>query len=193
MAGTITNWLQRMRSGDQKAVERLWQYFSPDMLRRYAPQCRQLRITDEEDIVSVAFFNLTSAMIENKADQITNRKEFWRLLRIITKRKLKDSLRYEYSQKRGGNHTIVSLHDGAAVASLEQDVDTNQHVDDDTLIEMLKDVASRMSRPEFAEIIELKLQGKKNSEIARSLDISLRTTQYLILEIKEIWCKVFQD
>ncbi len=193
MSGTITGWLDRVRHGDSSAVEHLWQYFSPTMLRRLAPQCRQLRAVDEEDIVSVAFYKLTAAMIEDKAEGITNRKEFWRLLRIITKRKLNDSLRYENAKKRGGDHTVVSLDCIPDTVQPAPADSKGSNLDDDSLMQMLQQVAERMHRKEFAKIIEHKVQGMTNSEVARNLGISLRTTQYLIQDIKDAWIETFKD
>lgn len=193
MAGTITAWLDRVRHGDSSAVEHLWHYFSPTLLRRLAPRCRQLRAADEEDIVSIAFYKLTTAMMEDKAEGITNRKEFWRLLKIITKRKLNDSLRYENAKKRGGDHKVVSI-DRLPDAAEPVPAESNRtHLDDDSLLQMLQQVAERMHRGEFAKIIEYKVQGMTNVEVARKLGISLRTTQYLIQDIKETWIETFAE
>lgn len=195
MSGTITHWMIRLRKGDTSAADGLWNYFSPNLLRQFAPQCRQLRTSDEEDIVSIAFFELTAAVMENKAEHITNRKEFWRLLKIITKRKLRDSLRYENAIKRGGEYRTVSMERRPAIAqSLTKHAppDTT-HLDDDSLIAKVLGVADKMHRPEFCRIIDCKLKGMTNAAVARELGISLRTTQYLIQDIKKLWSDTFRD
>ena len=194
MPGTISIWIDRWRQGDSTAIEQLWAYFSPELTRRIAPECRQLTTCDEEDIVSIAFFRLTTAMLEEKADGITNRKEFWRLLSVIAQRRIRDSYRHQNAQRRGGDVKIISLH-GIA---FEPDADEsgaaeNGSCDSNELIGRLLNVAQGMHRPEFAKIIELKTQNKTNAEVARALGISLRTTQYLIREIKQMWCNEFRE
>jgi len=194
MAGTITDLMQQMRGGDESAIERLWRYFSPEMLRLYRPRCRTLRIENEQDVVSIAFFNLISAMTDDKVG-IANRIEFWRLLKLITKRQLRDSVRYDQAQKRGGGQKVVSLQSSQteAIVSSEQALSASDSpADYGALIQTLREVADQMDRPEFSKIIELKIQGKSSAEIARTLNISLRTTQYLIRDIKEIWLESFK-
>lgn len=194
MAGSITVWLDRMRDGDNAAATRLWNYFSPNLLRKTAPECRNLRICDEEDIVTVAFLQLTRAMKENKADGVTNRKEFWRLLCVITKRKIRDWIRYDKAKSRGGECDVISIdavhHDFSKDFKLSS---TNRENDQVSLMDRFIQMVDKMDRPEFGKIIKMKVQGCTNSKIARELGLSLRTTQYLIQDIKEAWIKTFKE
>ena len=190
MAGTVTAWMNELKAGNFEACERLWDYFVPDILKKIAPDCRNLKTFDEEDIVLVAFYNLTTAMTQCKVDSVTNRKEFWRLLKTITKRRLSDLIRYERAEKRGGEDRVVSI---AQTPESFEVVDTIDHRSDccGELLSKLLEVADGMNRPEFRTIIELKVSGMTNAEVARKLGMSLRTIQYLINDIKKKWLASF--
>ncbi|MFK7768363.1 MAG: ECF-type sigma factor [Mariniblastus sp.] len=193
MSGTITAWLDRMRLGDPNAVERLWNYFSPDLIRNLAPECSKLKICDEEDIVIVAFYQLTKAMEENKAEGITNRREFWKLLRVITKNKVRDWLRYDTAKRRGGDERVLSISSCDVDDASKLQKSTIESYDDCDLIERFQKVVGKMDRPEYSEVIRLKVSGKTNAEIARELGLALRTIQYLISSIKQVWLESFRD
>jgi DNA-directed RNA polymerase specialized sigma24 family protein len=193
MAGTITEWIVQMRAGNENAAEQLWAYFSPSLLRSYAPRCRQLRICDEDDIIVSAFYQLVKAVAEQETLLITNRKEFWRLMRIISKRQFSDWVKYDLAKKRGGSSGPVSL-SGLEGNSLEMafSEETKQAEEANDLMNRLQQVTEEMSRPEFSKIIELKVLGFSNCEVARELGLSVRTIQYLIKDIKQAWLTEFQ-
>ena len=202
MPGTVTSWLDKVRDGDSTAASRLWGYFAPTIMRNLVPKCRNLKICDEEDIAITAFYQLIAALESNEDDQITDRQEFWRLLRTITKRKVCDWHRYDNAKCRGGDYAIFPIegHSEEQVAkpseksALAEPSKGEVSVDspDPVLTERFKLLVSRMDRPEFETIVELKLQGKNNSEIASRLGLSRRTTQYLISEIKQTWLNTFK-
>jgi RNA polymerase sigma factor (sigma-70 family) len=151
-----------------------------------------LKICDEEDVAIVAFYQLTKAMKEHKAEGITNRREFWKLLRVITKRKVKDWIRYDTAQRRGGDKKVISIE----FCDIEDDAPmtpTPKSEDESNLIDRFHCMVNKMERPEYAEVIRLKVGGKTNAEIARELGLALRTIQYLISSIKQVWIESFRD
>lgn len=195
MTGTITQLLGLARSGDHEAVEDLWHYYAPQLHRQTARQARALRIYDEEDVVAAAFFNLIRSMSREDAKEVSGRDEFWRLLRIVVKRKLIDLVRKENAACRRGSIPIESLSEDSLVCPKGDfsNAKSEAQRDEETLIKQLKCVADKLQRPESLKIIDLKVLGLTNAEVARELDLSLRTIQYLIKEIKEVWLNAVAD
>lgn len=201
MSGSVTSWIRQFRAGNRMAADFLWEYFSPGLMKNLVPKCRRLKICDEGDIAVTAFYQLLEALEQPRetafADQGTllNRKEFWRLLRVTTRNELCDWVRYDAAKCRGGEQVIFPIEayrdEGIASKPVSEDIHQQDAVDDE-LLERLRELGQRMDRDEFNTIIRLKLQGKKNTEIARELNVSLRTTQYLISEIKEAWLATFR-
>lgn len=188
MAGTVTGWLDRLKSGDESVTEQLWSHYSPGLRSRITPRCKGLKICDEEDIVSESFFRLISSF-RRDGYECTNRTDFWRLLIVIAKNAIGDKWKYESAIRRGGGKTIVSIDDNAADAS----TGWKPSPDDQQLLEKFANLATELERPEFMKIIELKQQGLSHGQIAMSLNYSLRTVQYIISDIKSAWKKCFAD
>jgi len=98
-----SSWIQRLRSGDAEAAQRLWQdYFS----RLVGFAQRKLgdaprRVADEEDIALSAINSFCAAAARGQFPQLNDREDLWRLLLTITARKAIHQLRDARRQKRG--------------------------------------------------------------------------------------------
>lgn len=191
MDGTVTNWLRQVRkSTEDDVVERLWNYFSSGMLREAKPKCQQLRIGDENDVVTSAFFHLIKAMRDEKTKDFASRREFWRLLRIITKRQISDWVRREHAQKRGGGR-VISMSSIERANELFEAQQSDPHVCEEDLLGRLQALAKLLKHPKTEQVIHLKVRGRTNSKIAQELGLSVRTIQYLISDIEAAWKREF--
>ena len=184
MAGSITHWLYALRSGDDDSVNKLWNRWRTRLCKKLAPNARRLAICDEEDVANGAFYDLCDSIKKNRHPEIDNRNELWRLLYVIANRKASDWSKYDSAQKRGGG-TISNSPDvnvDMAVDKSGQLPDLNAQFADD-----FGNLMHALYEPELKELVHLKLSGYNNAEIARKLDCSLRTVQYMLKKVRDIW------
>lgn len=190
MSGSITAWLDLLRQGNDLAAEKLWDYFSPNLQNQLAPSCQSLKICDEEDIAITSFYRLVTAMQNGASYPVTDRKEFWRLLLTISKRAIGDWRKYDGAVCRGGRAQTIPIDTGMQPVAANSRV---QMRSEQELFGQFAEMAEKMDRPEFLQVIELKQRGMTNAEIATEIGMSLRTVQYIIRDIKDAWVTTFGE
>src|SRR5205823_10863614 len=88
-AGSVTFWIDRLRAGDARAAEKLWERY----FRRLVGLARQkLRHTprgaaDEEDVAVSAFDSFFRGAAAGRFPQLHDRDDLWQLLIAITAHK----------------------------------------------------------------------------------------------------------
>jgi DNA-directed RNA polymerase specialized sigma24 family protein len=106
--GSITRWIAGVKAGDFAAAQPLWErYFARmvDLARarlRARSACRRDAASDEEDTALSAFDSLCAGLARGKFPQLADRDDLWRLLVVITTRKVSALARRQLRQKRGG-------------------------------------------------------------------------------------------
>src|SRR4051812_3004858 len=108
--GSVTQWIGDLKSGDHEAADRLWRrYFdvlvrlAGQRLRRSAPVAGD---EDGEDAALSAFHSLCEGAALGRFDQLSDRDDLWRLLVVITARKVLDLARKRRRLKRGGGRLV---------------------------------------------------------------------------------------
>jgi DNA-directed RNA polymerase specialized sigma24 family protein len=106
--GSITGWIAGVKAGDLAAAQPLWErYFARmvDLARaRLRASGRRGRdaASDEEDAALSAFDSLCAGLARGRFPQLADRDDLWRLLVVITTRKVRAQARHRLRQKRGG-------------------------------------------------------------------------------------------
>jgi DNA-directed RNA polymerase specialized sigma24 family protein len=106
--GSITRWIAGVKAGDPAAVQPLWERYFARMVqlaraRLRASRCRDAG-SDEEDAALSAFDSLCAGLAEGRYPQLADRDDLWRLLVVVTTRKVQAQVRLQLRQKRGGGH-----------------------------------------------------------------------------------------
>lgn len=101
---SVTHWLGELRAGRRDDVERLWERYFARLVRlagaRLPSHAR--RAFDEEDIALSAFRSFCSRAEQGQFPELTDRDDLWRLLAVITARKVIGAIRHQSRRKRGG-------------------------------------------------------------------------------------------
>jgi DNA-directed RNA polymerase specialized sigma24 family protein len=104
--GSITRWINGVKGGDLAAAQPLWErYFARmvDLARaRLRTSGRRDAGSDEEDAALSAFDSLCAGLARGQFPQLADRDDLWRLLVVITTRKVQAQARRGLRQKRGG-------------------------------------------------------------------------------------------
>jgi DNA-directed RNA polymerase specialized sigma24 family protein len=145
-------------------------------------------MADEEDAALSAFDSFVRGAACGRYPQLDDRHDLWRLLVVITERKVIDQSRHERRQKRGSGR----------IRGRPGPVDADQP---------LVSVAGAEPTPEFAALVAdecrrlltglrddvlrtialLRMEGYQNDEIARRFGCSLRTISRKLELIREAW------
>jgi DNA-directed RNA polymerase specialized sigma24 family protein len=189
-SGSVSEWIEELRSGDTGAATRLWNRFHANLLkiarRRLTGASR--RVADEEDLVAVAFESFFQRIQNGQFPDLRGRAELWALLVTITDRKAVNCVRRHMSVKRGsgkvlgestlgarcehGREAVLARIDGGApppdrLASVSE------------LLERLDD--------DLRRIVFLKRDGFTNEEIAQRVNRSVATIERRLRLLRDEW------
>lgn len=195
--GEITKWIDELRDADQDAAEKLWDHFFGRLhvLGRNALMVRSRRVYDEEDAAQSAFLSFCNGIAAGRFPDLTDRDSLWRLLVVITVRKIHERHQYDRRARRDVRRSITDSVFGPSAGASE---------DGPRGVELL---ASREPSPEFAvefsetcehlnELLEdetlrtiarLKLEGVTDEEVGAALNCSRRTVQRRLEIIRRRW------
>ena len=188
----VTEWLHRLREGDEDAVRRLWDHYFHRLVRLAQRNLRGLptKAVDEEDVALSAFKSFHRAAVAGNFGKLDDRDDLWRILLCLTVRKAIDTRRRSTTQRRGGRTADVVIDEAVAadLISREDDPQLRAEVDEqfERLLEALDDESMR-------QIALGKLQGFTNVEIAEKLGCGLRTVQRRLEIIRRTWTQAVAE
>ena len=190
----VTQWIDKMRSGDEESVRRIWESF----FNRLLFQARQRMKTadratyDEEDIVVSAFKSFCLGLKGGRFPQLRDRDDLWRLLLVITARKVADRISYQNREKRNVHQQVYA-----------SDCDSKQQSVNELFVDrepspgfaaqcadQLRTLLDQLRVTDLKQIALLKMEGYTNEEIAKQSKRSLATIERKLRTIREIWSQI---
>jgi DNA-directed RNA polymerase specialized sigma24 family protein len=189
--GSISRWLVDLKAGDLAAAQPLWERYFDQLVRLARSRLRASRRrsgdADEEDAALSAFDSFCEGAVRGQFPRLDDREDLWRLLFVITARKVAAQSERQSRQKRGGGRVIQ---------------DDGRDADD-----LLDQIVGREPSPElaamFAEEYHLRLdalgddalrqvaiwrmEGRNTDEIADGLGCARRTVARRLDLIRRIW------
>jgi DNA-directed RNA polymerase specialized sigma24 family protein len=195
-AGSVTDLIGRLKTGDVAAARQLWDLFSPRLLglARHKLPGGALGLADEEDVVVSALASFFLGAERGQFPELHDRDDLWHLLVVITTRKVFDLLAHEGRQKRDrGPAPTGPPPDGpagspAGEAALEQLLDRQPPpVLAALLDEECQRLLARLGDARLRSIAVWKLEGYTNEEIAGMLGCTRRTIERKLRLIRSIW------
>lgn len=191
-SGSVSYWFQRLKAGDESAIERLWSRYSP-RLQRIA--CSALggssrSVADEDDVITQAFSAFTRRAAGGAYGSLRTRDEMWRLLVVVTRSYAWKQARFLDRIKRGRGRTSV----GDVNQVLSQIASRTLPADSKAeLQETLALLLEKLGDEELRHIVIGRLHGKTSGELATELDRSVRTVERRIEVIRETWHQEMSD
>jgi DNA-directed RNA polymerase specialized sigma24 family protein len=163
--GSVTRYLHQLQIGDPAAVQQLWERYFPRLVGlarkklRDAPQ----RLADEEDVALSAFHSFCRHAEQGRFPQLLDRDGLWRLLVVITARKVAHLLRAEGRQKRGGTAARRVPEESPAGLDLEHLLSREPSpAFAAEVAEECQRLLRRLGNPELEAIAVRKMQGYSN-------------------------------
>jgi DNA-directed RNA polymerase specialized sigma24 family protein len=197
--GSVTLWLGALKAGDLAAAQPLWERYFVQLVRLARARLRARpwagADADEEDAALSAFDSFCEGAARGRFPRLADRDELWRLLVVLTARKVGAQTQRQRRQKRGGGRVLRE----ADILGSDADADGG-----DAGLEQL---GGAEPTPEFAamvaeecrrllddlgdenlrQIAVWKMEGYSNEEIRQRLGCSLRAVTLKLALIRELW------
>jgi len=194
--GSITNWISALKAGDLAAAQPLWERYFRRLVGLARHRLRASRaasaIADEEDVAQSALGSLFARAMRGKFPLLTDRDDLWRLLVVITSRKVAEQGRRARSLKRGAGR-VYSEADLVAArpdepARLAQVIGREPTPEFAAqLAEEWQALLDRLKNDGLRQVALARLEGYTRDEIAARLGCTRRTVARRLDLIRQMW------
>lgn len=187
--GSVTQWIQVLRQGDQAAAQPLWErYFAQlEALARQKLRGQRPAVADAEDVALSAFDSLCRGLERGRFPRLNDRDNLWRLLVVITARKAAHLLRDEHCRKRGGGQVCRC---GIGPDSPEVDQVIGREPTPEFAAQVAEEsqrLLSLLPREDLRQVALWKLEGFTNREIAQKLRCAPRSVDRKLHLVRALW------
>jgi DNA-directed RNA polymerase specialized sigma24 family protein len=191
---SVSHWLNAAKTGSEPAAQMLWERYFEQLVRLARKKLGDLprRAVDEEDVALSAFDSFYQGIRQGRFPKIDDRDNLWRLLVVITARKASDYRQHANRQKRGGGRTVgesvfVGTGDSEAINGLGQIVGREPTPEFAAqVVEQFQRLIQRFPDGATRRLMELKLDGYMNDEIAVRLEVTTRTIERKLRLIRSV-------
>jgi DNA-directed RNA polymerase specialized sigma24 family protein len=183
--GSVTRWIVDLKAGQTAAVQPLWERYFSRMVELGRLRLRSSRHkdagSDEEDAALSAFDSLCAGLARGRFPDLADRDDLWRLLVVITTRKVQAQARRQLRQKRGAGQ-VRPVSELAGGNSDDEDDLLAQAVGSEPTPEFAAMVADeyrrllqRLDDDVLRRVAILRMEGHTCDEIAAQLGCARRT------------------
>lgn len=187
----VSLWLEELKQGDDSAARKLWDHF---VLRLYEAARKKLRpdsrrVYDEQDAAQSAFYALCAGVSAGRFPDLTDRTSLWRLLLVITARKIANRHRYDCQEQRDvrriNTHSRFQTADGSEFLQKLPAREPSPEFELEFL-EMCGSLFEGLD-PQLQHIGRLKIEGFSDQEIADQVGCTRRTVRRKVERIRRNW------
>jgi DNA-directed RNA polymerase specialized sigma24 family protein len=196
MAGddSVTIWLDGVKAGDDLAIQKLWDRYFQRLIRVAARRlpAHARREIDEEDVALSALHSFCNDAVRGRFPQLTGRDDLWRLLVVITARKVVGLIRHRGRQKRGGGMVVgeSALVEGPDARGEGLAQFLGREPSPELATELADDyqrLLDALGSDTLRTVALMRLEEHTAGEISRSLEISPRSVERKLRLIRKIW------
>jgi DNA-directed RNA polymerase specialized sigma24 family protein len=194
--GSITGWIAGVKAGDVAAAQPLWErYFARmvDLARarlRASPRRGHDAASDEEDAALSAFDSLCAGLARGRFPQLADRDDLWRLLVVITTRKVRAQARRRLRLKRGAGQVQAAsdLEDGQSDDDLLARAVGSEPTPEFAVMvaEEYRRLLDRLGDDVLRKVAILRMEGYTTDAIAGQLGCARRTVARQLALIRRI-------
>ena len=181
--GSVSLWLGDAKVGDESAATDLFNRYYPLIRKHVHKELRGFatRSADEEDLALSVIATILQRLRLRRLDKLKDRQHLWALLLVMATREVTSHKRRETRQMRDVRRdaSVDSANVGHSPCPspgvIAETNDTREY-----LFGILRN-------DQLRQIAAAKLEGYSNDEIARELQITVRTVQRKVNDIYECW------
>jgi hypothetical protein len=194
--GSVTRWIGDLKAGGDSAAQHLWERYFHRLVHLARARLRAARrtgaIEDEEDAALSAFDSFCRGAVEGRFPQLADRDGLWRLLVVITLRKVMAQAGRQAARKRGGGRLVgdSAIKGGDTVEARGLDGIAADEPGPEVaamVIEEYRRLRDRLGSELLRQMLDLRLQGCTREEIANRLCCAERTVRRKLELIREAW------
>jgi DNA-directed RNA polymerase specialized sigma24 family protein len=194
--GTVTHWIGDLKTGGDSAAQHLWERYIHRLVHLAHARLRAARragaIEDEEDAALSAFDSFCRGAAGGRFPQLTGRDDLWRLLVVITVRKVFGQLGRQGAQKRAGGRLAgesaligADAADGAGLDRLAGNEPSPELAA--LVVDEYRRLSASLRTEALRPVLDLRLEGYTREEIARTLGCAERAVKRKLDVIREAW------
>lgn len=195
--GSVTGWLGALKEGDPEAVQPLWERYYTKLVGLARGKLQQRRrngaAEDEEDAALSAFHSFCDGAARGRFPKLGDRDDLWKLLVVITARKISAQAQREGRLKRGAGRVI-----GEGVLAGDDSSSPGGPLDllpgPEPTPEFAAQVAEEVQRlldalddDQLRKIAVDRMEGYTTDEIAERLGCARRTVARRLDLIRKAW------
>ncbi len=194
--GSVTRWIGDLQAGGDSAAQHLWERYFHRLVHLARGRLRATRragaVEDEEDAALSAFDSFCRGAAAGRFPQLADRDGLWRLLVVITLRKVMAQAARQAARKRGGGRVVgesaVIGGDAAGAGGLQQVAGDEPGPELAALVvDEYCRLRDRLASEALRQVLDLRLQGYTREEIAGRLGCAERTVRRKLELIREAW------
>jgi DNA-directed RNA polymerase specialized sigma24 family protein len=188
--GSVSRWLGPLQEGDPAAAQQLWQRYFLSLVELARQRLRQQprRAADEEDVALSAFDSFCRNAGQGRFPDLHDRGDLWRLLAIITLRKVSHLVRDEARQKRGGLAQVSAATDEDQAFLLEGALSREPSPElAAQMTEECERLLRRLEDHELRQVALWRMEGHTIEDIALRLGCAPRSVKRKLQLIRNCW------
>lgn len=168
---SITRWIHGLKAGDSDSAEHIWQQYFEKLTRLARQRLGDLprRVADEEDLALSALNSVIVGAQSQRFPRLEDRTDLWKLLVVVTSRKVTALQRRHFAGKRPDRNTVHGTEEEAAwfAESLGREPSPEfaaQFADE------VRKLLTSLPGEDFRQVALMRMEGYTNREIAARLD-----------------------
>jgi RNA polymerase sigma factor (sigma-70 family) len=193
-SSSVTTWLYNAAKGDSLSAQRLWERYLDRFIGLAAYRLRNSpkRLADEEDLVLTVFDEFLRKARQGIYPRLESREDFWQIVVQITERRAIDQRRRAraYEQHVSGESVLGLTDNSSQSDSPPLNLATSIEPSPDEAVAFAEELAmllSRLPTDELRSVVQCRLAGMTDNEIAQRLRCSLRTVERRLNQIRRAW------
>ncbi len=194
--GSVTRWIGDLKTRGDSAAQHLWERYFHRLVLLADARLRTARqagtIEDEEDAALSAFDSFCRGAKHGRFPDLADRDDLWRLLVVITLRKVVDQLERRGAQKRGGGHLVgeAALAGSDATDGIGLDCLAGNEPSPEIaamVIDEYRRLRDGLRTQELRQVLDLRLECLTKEEIAERLGCTQQAVKRKLKLIREAW------
>jgi RNA polymerase sigma factor (sigma-70 family) len=192
LRGSVSIWLELCKTGDSQSSRSLWGRYHKRVIGLAKNFLRHsgFRNGVEEDVAQEVFNSFFLHLNRGKYPELSSRDNLWRLLASITKNKSIDYVRRSNRIPDGRKLQYMDMSDEESTSEISRKFNGSSS---DELREEIARVLEQLHDATLNRIVDLRLQGYNNTQVATQIGCSRRTVIRKLDRMRQIWLQSQSD
>jgi RNA polymerase sigma factor (sigma-70 family) len=194
--GSVTLCIGDLKTGGDGAAQFLWERYFDRLVRLARASLRTTphrgAVEDEEDAALSAFDSFCQGVAKGRFPRLGDRDDLWRLLVVITRRKVLDQLRRQSAGKRDARRVVsesaLTGEDAEGDGGLDHITGPEPTPEFAAMVaEESRRLLDRLQDETLRQVAIWRMEGYTDDEVAARLGCSRSSVQRKLSRIRQLW------